>query len=496
MATQSTHNIGKKIFSGALWTVGMRFSDRGLGIISIIILARLLEVEDFGIVAKAVMIQGFLVMVTELGLEAALIKNQEATKGHYDTVWTVHIMRGGLIALILSVLAYPISIYLHEPSLEWIIYSYAAITFIGGFYNIGVVDFRKKMNFSYDYRYNLYKKLVGFITTITVAYTWETYWALVVGTLASQITMLMSSFLMSAFRPSIRLVEWRSLFDFSKWMLGYELLGAVSSKIDTFLLSRYSTTANVGFFTISKEISGAPSSELAMPVARAMMPGLAKLNHDIQKFSDMYMSSISLLLAIAIPAASGVSMLADSITLSLLGEKWENAIPFIEVLAFFGLTRAIVANAVSALVAYGRPDILTKVSTINAITKLIILISGMFLFGLMGLVWGVLIAGVIRSIMLLMVQDHIGILSIRQLLKNIWRIALATLTMLVGLYFFRLYGGLFQDPVIVVKLLSEIALGVMLYVVSLSSFWFLFSKNDGPERVMLETLFKWKLKEV
>ena len=80
----------------------MRFSMRILGVVSIIILARILVPEDFGIVAKAAMIATFLEMVTAFGLDAALIQNRDATHEHYDTVWTIHVARALVISLVLA----------------------------------------------------------------------------------------------------------------------------------------------------------------------------------------------------------------------------------------------------------------------------------------------------------------------------------------------------------------------------------------------------------
>lgn len=489
--------LGSKIFSGTIWTVAMRVAIRFLGIISMIILARLLEPTDFGLVAKATMIQSFLFMITELGLEPALIRDQKSTKDHYNTVWTVHIIRGGIIGLFLAILAYPASVYLHEPRLQYIIYCYALVTFFEGFYNIGVVDFRKEMNFSYDFKYNLYKKVAGFIVTISVAIIWQTYWALVAGVFASLIVSLFASFAMSSFRPKVSLSEWRALIDFSKWYLGYEILVAVSSKIDLFILSRFSTTENVGFYTIATEVAATPSTEIAMPVSRAMLPGLSKLNHDIKQFSSMYLLVLSAVLMIAIPAATGVSFLSDKITLTLLGDKWLEAIPFIQILAFFGLSRVVNATAISALVAFNRPDILTKVAAIRTVLRVVILSGGLYFLGVIGMVWGVLIAGLVGLIIIMFIQSRLRILPFKELIALIWRIILATLVMVAGLYFLRDTILIDLEIHLFFSLFLEILVGAILYGVSLMLLWYFFSKGNGPENYILQKVFKnrWKMEK-
>ena len=160
--TDNPRSIGDRIATGAFWTVGMRLSIRALGVVSVIILARILVPEDFGIVAKAAMIASVLEMIMEFGLDAALIHNRKATSAHYDTVWTIHVIRGSVIALILVALAKPAAVFFHEPVLSVILLFYALSSFINGLHNVGVVDFRKNLEFDRDFRFSLYHKTVEF----------------------------------------------------------------------------------------------------------------------------------------------------------------------------------------------------------------------------------------------------------------------------------------------------------------------------------------------
>lgn len=479
--SETPGTVGQKVFKGTLWTVAMRMSIRFIGIISVIILARILDPADFGLVAKAVMIQSFLELITALGLEAALIRDQEADESHYNTAWTLHIIRGSLIGLVLAIFANPISIYLKSPELELIIYCYAFVSFLSGFYNIHVVDFRKQLNFSLDFKFNLYKKLAGFIATITIAYIWETYWALVAGVMVSSLVSVVSSFIMCPQSTKLDLASWRPLFHFSKWMLGYELMGAISSKIDTFVLSRFSTTQNVGLYTVSYEVAGTASTEIAMPVARALMPGLSTLNADRERFKDLYVSSISLVLLIAVPAAVGLSTLSYHVTLTLLGEKWIEAASIIHILALYGIPRTINATAVSALVAYGRVDVLTKTVVVLSGIKILAVSMGVYLNGLYGVIWGVLFTGVIGGLLMLIVQERLGILSIKFLVKKCWRVIISTAGMSVFLNYYLESFNLIGETPIALQLLLEIVIGALVYIVFLFLLSNIGDAEDTPE---------------
>ncbi len=483
-------SLGKLTFFATLWTVGSRVFIRFLGVISLVILAKILGPEDYGLVGKAMVIYGFLELITALGLESALIANQKATQSHYNTAWTLHILRGTLIAAILAAVAIPAAELMNEERLVPIIYCYAGISFIRGFYNIGVVDFRKNMTFSKDFYYSLYQKICGFIVTITVAFIWETYWALVIGVVASMIAQIISSFWMSPMRPRFDLSEFNTLFNFSKWMVLNEIIDAIAVKIDGFLLSVYSTTANVGLYNMSYEISGTPSTEIAMPVARACAPSFSKLTDNIKEFSKMYVDTLSIVMAVVVPAATGVSLLAEPIVLVALDDTWVDAIPVIQVLAFYGLCRASFPTFISASLASNRPDILTKTATVKAFYTVAILFVGVTQFGFMGLVWGVLIAGIISMIIAQSIMWKMNILSISKLMINLWRVALANAVMVVGVQAFLTVDMSFLEGLMLIELLIETLVGVIIYGVTLVLLWIVSGKVDGPEKAILSVLLR------
>jgi lipopolysaccharide exporter len=477
--------IGEKIASGVFWTVGMRFSIRLLGVVSIVILARILVPGDFGIVAKAAMISSFLELITTFGLEAALIKNQSATAAHYNTVWTLHAIRGAAIGVALAVVAHPASVFFHEPALNRILYCYALLSVIRGAVNVGTVDFRKNLDFDKDFRFNLIRKLAGFFATIIVAYIWRSYWAFVVGVLAASVTAFTTSFVMSTYRPRFSLAEWRSLFNFSKWVFVFGVVSSMSKKLDTFILSRLSTTEGLGQYTVANDISGTASTEIAMPVARATMPGLAKLNDDPGQFRKIYTTSVLVLLFVAVPAGVGVSALAEDITSVVLGNKWSAAAPLIQILAFFGIVRAVFAVSTSAYMSSGRVDILAKLSIVDLTLRIVFLAAGYYLSGILGLAWGVLASAALQMLITVAAQHNIGLLKAPVLVTQLWRVIAAAAIMFASIRLtlpvFDVYAALAP----ISTLLVEVAFGAAIYASVLAVLWFVSGNRQGPEMIVV-----------
>lgn len=485
-------DLGRSIFKGALWTVLMRSTVRLLGIISVLILARLLVPEDFGLIAKVVLISSFLEMCTQFGFDNALIKKQNADRQDYDTVWTLSIIRGGFIGLSLIIFSPYLASFFNESTLMLVFCCYGLSNIISGFTNVGIVDFRKEMNFKLDFKFNLYLKISSFITTIIIAIIWQSYWAFPLGVLVRSIASVFAGFALSKYRPRLDLSRWRELFNFSKWMFSYSVLTAISSKLDSFILSRMGSEKELGLYTVAYEIAGTPSTEIAMPVARAALPGLAKLNKTPDKFREMYVGILTSVLMIAIPAGVGVSVLSVPITALLLGPQWSDAAIYIEILSFFGITRVVAATSVSALIAFGLVDLLAKISIATLIIRLLCLPVGYYLGQSVGIAMAVLVSGIITMFIYLIVQHRTGTLSVNRLGEQCWRLCLSSLVMYFVLTYFVINQSMINNLPLAVSLIVEVFIGAAIFSATLITCWTLNGKPAGTEQQIL-TMVKLKV---
>ena len=89
MTQGSKFNADRHLVRGSAWMIGMRWAVRGLGLVSTVILARLLTPEDFGIVAMAMVVIAMLEVFTHFGTDLALLRRQELSRDYYDSAWTI-----------------------------------------------------------------------------------------------------------------------------------------------------------------------------------------------------------------------------------------------------------------------------------------------------------------------------------------------------------------------------------------------------------------------
>ena len=342
------------IAKGAIWMVFFKLADRSLGLVSVVILARLLVPADFGLVAMAMAIIAFIDIATTLSFDVALIQRPHPTRAHYDTAWTLNIAVGVGCALVIAALAYPAASFYNEPRLTAVMLVLAGSWLLQGFENIGVVNFRREMNFAREFKFMASKRIAGFVVMLSLAFALESYWALIAGTVVSRFAGVLLSYAMQPFRPRFSLAASKELFSFSSWLLLNNILLATLANIPLLFIGRVYGPRALGLFTIGNEIAFLPATELVAPINRAVLPGYSRMAEDPRILREGFVDVISVILIIALPASLGLAAIAEPLVKVVLGDKWLGAIPVIEVLAFCGAIAAMQSNNYSAYVALGQ----------------------------------------------------------------------------------------------------------------------------------------------
>ncbi|MFK7888073.1 MAG: lipopolysaccharide biosynthesis protein [Gammaproteobacteria bacterium] len=392
-------NLGSKIALGAIWMVVMRMSIRFIGLISTLILLRLLAPADFGLMALVMSTVATIELLRAFGFELALIQDQDAGPDEYNTVWTMEILMAAGTGLLLILIARWAGAYYDDPRLTQLLYIIAGINFLHGFRNIGIVDFRKQLQFDKEFRYNVSIKVVAFVATITSAWFLRSYWALMIGISVGKLSGLVLSYTMHEYRPSFSLRSLRKLFRFSRWIF-FNNMGIVARlRGPDFIIGKMAGTQGLGLYTVAYEISNLATTELIAPINRALLPGFAKIAHDAERARAAFVKAASVMALFSLPVALGIAATAPLIGTVVLGEKWLGAVPLIELLAVAGVVTAIASPITSCLIALGKPHVVAGLSLFNAVVLLSAVTYMSTLDGVQGAALGVLlVAGIFLPI--------------------------------------------------------------------------------------------------
>jgi O-antigen/teichoic acid export membrane protein len=218
--------LSKRVVRGGIWVFALRITNRGLGFIRTIILARLLAPHDFGLLGVAMLAIATLETFSQTGFQAALIQKKENVESYLDTAWTVSAIRGIVLFLILFLSAPVIAKFFNSPQATLIIRVIAVSTLLSGFRNIGILFFQKELEFNKQFIYELSATLVDITVAISLAIILRNVWVLVWGGLAANFVRLFMSYMLHPYRPRIRFEKekFQDLFGFGRWVLGSSIL--------------------------------------------------------------------------------------------------------------------------------------------------------------------------------------------------------------------------------------------------------------------------------
>jgi PST family polysaccharide transporter len=485
-SNEMASGIGREMAKGAAWMVGMRLAVRGIGLISTVILARLLRPEDFGLVALASAFVGMIDVLSNFSFDIALIREGQAGRSHYDTVFTLSIVRGVLMALGLAIFAEPAGEFFHDSRVAFIVYFFAAGTVLESLQNVGIVNFRKDMTFGLEFAFTTATKLVSFVVTITVALVWRQYWALVAGILAGKLAGLALSYALHPYRPRLSLKEWRELFHFSKWLLVTNLALFLSNRLDAFIIGRMSGPRVLGLYDISLEIVSLPTAELVAPIQRALYPGYAKIAGNTSDLAKYFLSIFAVIFAFALPAGLGIALLATPIVRLFLGSAWLDSVPLIQVLAFMGIFYIGASNSTSILWALGKSRAVSFITIAKLACLGPLLVAGISYGGAKGAAYAVVAAALVNLVLAVGATLRALSLSLGALLRSSWRTVLAGgfMTVVVQLLVMQ-WPSAETSPALIAEVAGVVTLGALAYAAAHFLIWRLVNSPNGPERDVL-----------
>lgn len=332
----------RQLLSGSIWMIAARWAMRLVGLASTMVLARLLAPEDFGLIAMVMMAYGLFETVSYAGVDLALMRAESDSRAHFDTAWTVQLLQGLFVATCV-VLAVPwVAAYFNEPRLTTLMPIVAAKAVVDGLQNIGVVWFRKNLDFAREFRFNLYSRLLSFVIVIGLALWLRSYWALVAGSLAASVVTVVMSYVMHPFRPRPSLEKVRDLWGFSQWLLVSRIGSYLNRKCDGFIVGGAVGTGAMGSYHIAAELATLPSNELVMPIRRALFPTLAKMADDRVAFIHAAADSFSAVAVLCLGVSVLMWVLAPEFVGVVLGDRWSDAVLLVRLMAIYGGASSLV----------------------------------------------------------------------------------------------------------------------------------------------------------
>ncbi|ADL13615.1 lipopolysaccharide biosynthesis protein [Acetohalobium arabaticum] len=350
-------SLAKKTIDSSLWMFGSSFLNKGFKFTRKIILARILAPEDFGLFGIALLILSASDSLTKTGFNKALIQKQKEVEKYLNTAWTIQVMRGGILFLVLFSTAPIIALFFNEPLAIPILRVLAIAQIFKGVQNIGMIYFDKRLQFNKKFIYTVSGTVFDFTVSIIAAYILKNAWALVWGVLVGSIVKCMISFILHPYRPSLNfsIIKAKELFDFGKWKLATSFIVFFAVHLDDIIVGRILGTTKLGLFQMAFQLSNITASEISYVVSKVAFASYSKLQNDKKRLNIAYLRILELVVTISLPMIGGMIILAPLGIKLVLGEKWMPMLYSFRVLTIGGLFRTLSITGGALFDAVGFP---------------------------------------------------------------------------------------------------------------------------------------------
>lgn len=460
-----------------------------LGMLSTIVMARLLMPADFGVVAIGMTVLTIADAVTNMSLAQALINLDDPDDRHLDCAWTLNLLRGLLLGGIIAALGPALAEFYDDERLTLILALIGGSVFISGLANTKLAMLERELVFRQRFVIQTSSKLVLVIVSVAVAWQTRSYMALVAGVIASQLTQVLVSYAIAPRLPRPRLREAGSLLSFSWWLTLTEMIRTINFRFEPLILGKFLTIHTLGLYTVGRNLSGLPTRETTRPLSATLFPAFRQLRDQPERLRKAFTRAQTLISAVALPCGILMSVLAQPLVLLVLGKKWVEVVPIVQVLAIVIATETLGAALQPLAMANDRNDLLFRRSLQGLVSRVPLTIAGLVLGGLPGF----LIARMSFSVPMILfnkfiVREIIGIPVLAQLKHN-WRTMCAAVCM--GIAGFAL-APLFEFGTGFIELIARIAvvgaITGLIYLVTLFGLWNLADRPEGPEHDMLDAV--------
>jgi len=452
---EKTKNLSKprktlpqKMVQGGVWISSLRIIRKVLGLIRLIIIGRILAPSDFGLMGIALLAMSALETFSTFGFRQALIQKKENIDNYLDAAWTVLIIRGFVIFILLYFMAPYIAIFFHTPAVKPIIQVLGFIAFFQAFNNIGIIFFHKKLEFNKVFLYRFVGISTNFIVAVVVALILRSVWALVLGLLAERVVRLFISYLIHPYRPRLSkdLGKAKELFSFGRWILGSSILVFVGEHIDDISVGRALGATALGFYQMAYRISNMLETEITKVISSVAFPAYAKIQDQQTRMQKAYFRIMRLIFAVSLPITVGMVLLAPEFTRIFLGEKWMPIVTVMQLLAVAGLIKSIVSTGSPLFVGSGYPNYEFYMQLIRGLTIIIIIYPLIIYMGISGAALGVILSIVGMSIIWYPLSQKITKASWRKYFDTFLPPLFCSLLMAGSIYIAKLYWNPIQQP--------------------------------------------------
>jgi lipopolysaccharide exporter len=387
--------LKKTIASGVVWTAVATVIIAIIQFLQLSILARILQPNDFGLMAMVMVVIGFANAFADMGISNAIIHHQTVNRTQLSSLYWVNILAGIGVGLIIIVFTPAIAQFYNEPRLTQLMHWAALIFLITPFGQQFQILFQKDLKFRILASSDVIAAVMGFIVSVLAALHGQGVLALIWGQLitAACRSGLLMSLGWSTWRPSIQLnlKDLEGFVSFGLYQMGERSINYFAWNMDKLLIGRLLGATPLGIYNVAYQLMVRPFMVLNPILTRVAFPVFASIQKDDQRLSRGYIKLSQFIAFANFPIYFCMFVLAQPLILFLLGPQWQPAISVFQILVWLGALYSLGNPIGSLLLAKGRADLGFWMNVGGLMVYAIAILVGAR-WGITGVAWALLLS--------------------------------------------------------------------------------------------------------
>lgn len=489
LPADAAQDVGRRVAVSSALMIAARFAVRGIGILSALILVRLLQPEDFGLVALAAVFITMAEVTTQTGMGMAVVRRADADRDFYDTAWTLNLLRSLLLGGLLAATAEWQADLLDEPRISGVVMIVALTTALSGLASPGWFRMQRELRYDKIFRLQIITQILSFSFTLALAFILQSYWCLVLGNLLASFLVIPIGYWMAPHRPRFCLRHWKELLHFSKWMLASNACSAVESQASNLAIGRFVGLPTLGMWQMSYQFAAVPVTELAVPIRGPVYAGYARVRHDPELLKRHFLGGFGLVATAIIPLSIGIALVAPEIERIALGPAFAGSATLIALCALYAMIDALAHFTFNLFIILGAQHRMVAVHALLVLLRVPAVVAGALLAGAAGVGFALIATALFGALAWHREMARILGYGFAELWAVLWRSLIAAAVMCGVVLALRdmlpPQSGLL-DAALTLAVLA--ACGAVTHVGTQALTWMLAGRPAGAERQLLGLL--------
>ena len=356
-AGPAVHDIRSRVLRGLVWVVA---SQAGLQIaraLAAIAIARMLTPDEYGLAALALVFSSLVLIFSDMALGAALLQRQTLSEHDRSTAFWVMLGGGALFTVLGVALSGPVASLYGQPDAQPLLAALSATFFISALGATQQMLMLRDMDFRRVEVIPAIGVVVGGAVGVVLAANGAGAWAIIVQQIVAVTVTSALAWARSGWRPRAKFsgASLRDLAGFSSYMVGHRILYYLQVNGDRFLIGRLLGTAALGTYAVAYNTMLVPASKIGGPLQRVLSPAFCRMQDEPARIATAWARVTRLMAAVTVPALAGLVVVAPDFVPVVLGDKWNDAVPVVQILAWVGIVQALQALNTDILMARDRP---------------------------------------------------------------------------------------------------------------------------------------------